>query len=399
MAPDDERLPAAAVLLGSGSHDLVAAAVGAHGGELLSLQRRQAVYKPRRSLVVRYSAEVRWGAQAPTNDTFVAVADRKGPPEGTLILEADDMQVGLFRYPFDPALPGLADATTPNRARDLLGVDAVPHLEAKTYRPCDRAVVRADVGRDTFYLKVKKPAEIAEQAERLRVLGRAAPVPPVVRADADLGVLVLGGLPGETLRDRMRDGRTMGVDPDTLLGALDGLTAAAPADGAPVRSAVESAHGHARLLATLLPSSRRRIERLCERLGRDDTEGTVAVHGDFHPAQVLVEDGRLSGLLDVDDLGLGRPVDDLATFLGHLANLALDDRTGAIRAELGRCLVAFEDRVDPEDLHRHTAAVLIGLATGPHRVQHQHWRYQTQTRLGLAERWLNGEVRTLRLVS
>ena len=115
----------------------------------------------------------------------------------------------------------------------------------------------------------------------------------------------------------------------------------------------------------------------------------VTTHGDLHEAQLLVEGSRVVGVLDVDGAGPGRRVDDLATLLGHLVALgdAVPRRRAAIDRWRGRLQPAFECAVDPVDLRRTTAAALVGLATGPFRVQAPAWRQQVRRRIALAEAW------------
>ncbi|WP_258935219.1 phosphotransferase [Nesterenkonia pannonica] len=58
-----------------------------------------------------------------------------------------------------------------------------------------------------------------------------------------------------------------------------------------------------------------------------DRGPVVPAHGDFYEANMLMQGGTVSCLLDVDALGPGHRVDDLACFLGHLAVLpAVDPR-------------------------------------------------------------------------
>jgi hypothetical protein len=400
MAPRDDHLPEARVLLGGGARALVDTAVEAHGGRLLHLSRSQAIHRPGRSLAVRYAVEVSWAGGPARSETIVAVVDRTGPVPDTLLLEADGMQVGLFRYPADPRLPGLPIATVPTRALAVVGGSTPPELEAKTYRPCDRAVLRAsspEVG--VRYLKVARPSKVPTLERRLRALGGRLPVPPVVRVLPDDGIVVTDGLPGVTLRDALRRGDHEIPGPEALLELVDELAAVNVDDAGEVSSPVARAEGFVEVLAALLPPSRRRLERLRDRLGPETGVPDRLVHGDLHPAQVMVDRGVVTGLLDVDDVGLGRPGDDLAVFLGHLASLAAADRSGRVRHHLARSFAAFAERVDPDELCRQTAAVLLGLATGPYRVQHAGWRRTTLDRIGLAERWARGDVRNLTVAS
>jgi hypothetical protein len=108
-------------------------------------------------------------------------------------------------------------------------------------------------------------------------------------------------------------------------------------------------------------------------------------------AQLLVDRGRICGLLDVDTAGLGDKrddkLDDLACLLGHLSVLAQIDRN---RAPMICCagaahLRAFEAVPPAAGLRHRVAAVVLSLATGPHRVQERAGPATTRRRVDLAE--------------
>jgi hypothetical protein len=104
-------------------------------------------------------------------------------------------------------------------------------------------------------------------------------------------------------------------------------------------------------------------------------------------AQLLVDRGRICGLLDVDTAGLGDKRDDLACLLGHLSVLAQIDRN---RAPMICCagaahLRAFEAVPPAAGLRHRVAAVVLSLATGPHRVQERAWPATTRRLVDLAE--------------
>ncbi len=65
------------------------------------------------------------------------------------------------------------------------------------------------------------------------------------------------------------------------------------------------------LLSHLLPEVSNRIGELVERIGRDAVERSIPIHGDFYEAQLLVSDGVVVGVLDVDTFGGGDPVTTL----------------------------------------------------------------------------------------
>ena len=179
-----------------------------------------------------------------------------------------------------------------------------------------------------------------------------------------------------------------------LLELLDRLppldTGIGRADGRVSRGPLARVAGHAGLLAAVMPEARDRLEALVEGIGEPGSTGpVVTTHGDLHEAQLLVEGSRVLGMLDVDGAGPGRRVHDLATMLGHLVALgdAVPRRRAAIDRWRARIQPDFERAVDPAELRRTTAAALVGMATGPFRVQAPAWRRQVRRRLASAEAW------------
>jgi hypothetical protein len=393
----DHLLPALEVLLGPGAGDVLQAAAGAAGGEIVALSRQQVLYRPGEQASVRYAAEVSWAGALPVEETLVAVTTVEGPPQGTLVVAAGELAVGVFRYPDDPGLPGLRLATSPAAVAEKLGIGSPePRLTVRTYRPGRRAVVR--VRDETLsgdpvdrYLKVVPPDEAGRLRDGLVDLRRHLPVPGVAASWPDLGVVVLEALPGRTIRDVLLAGNRADVarlpDGRAILELLDRFPRPAP-DAPRRRGPIARAAGHAGLLAAVLPAERERLSDLVRRLGdRPSGRAADAVHGDLHEAQLLVDGARISGVLDLDDSGRGHRVDDLATMLGHLLTLALamPTRRDRIRRYAATLQPAFVESVDPDVLRRSTAATIMGLATGPFRVQQRSWRRRSLARIALAE--------------
>jgi aminoglycoside phosphotransferase (APT) family kinase protein len=403
MAIRDELLPALTTLLGAGARDVVGAAVRAAGGELATLRRREVLYRPGRRASVRYAATVRWAGGPATAETLVAIADVDGPPEGTLVVRAGDLAVGILRYPADWSLPGLGVAVSAPAVAARLGVptEAVT-LDVRSYRPGRRAVVRVRVGERgpgaaafERYLKVVPPDELGPLVDRLAALDGHVPVPRVVATWPEDGVVVLAALDGRTVREVLLTGDHAAVDQlpdgDALVDLLDHLPAPAFGSiGSVSHGPAGRAVAHAGLLAAVMPGERERLEALIGRLGGPAGAGpVVTTHGDLHEAQILVEGSRVVGMLDVDGAGPGRRVHDLATMLGHLVALgdAVPRRRAAIDRWRFRLQPAFDRAVDPGELRRTTSAALVGLATGPFRVQAPAWRRQVRRRIGSAEAW------------
>ena len=151
----------------------------------------------------------------------------------------------------------------------------------------------------------------------------------------------------------------------------------------------ERASEHARLLEAVAPELAPRIRALVDRLDSVTAGPQSAVHGDFHSSQILVHGKTVVGLVDVDTAGVGERADDLAGLLGHLATLALGSRARRDIERYGVALINdFDRRTDPAGLRLRVAGVVLGLATGPFRVQLPRWPKDTERRVALAESWV-----------
>ncbi|MGH2845531.1 MAG: phosphotransferase family protein [Thermoleophilaceae bacterium] len=409
----DERLPVAPALLGAEGLELAAAVAGAGGGTVASIQSRQALYSPGRSLAVNYHARMSWPDREPTEQVVAALADGDGLPEDAPARRWGGGEVAVWRFPHDPVLKGLEQALDESLLADLLGhLDLEPRRVEGTplvYRPTRRALVRLSLrgngvvfhrdpaGRVELrarkryvFLKVVKPAH-AEQIGRLHAeLDPHLPIPRCHGIWNELGLLALEGLPGLTLRDfiRLRDGAPPPAE--HLLALLDALPAAASADRS-VRSMRRRVGTHERLLRTILPDHEERIRRLGGRLQELPSQRPAVVHGDFYDSQILVDDtGAICGLVDLDGVGRGDPADDLASMLGRVwtSGQTAGRARERFAAYAGEILESFSQRVDRRDLCLRVAAIVFGRATGPFRNQFQEWRAHALDRIELAERCL-----------
>lgn len=408
MDVDDRLLPAAPHLTGpAAAAVIIAPVIEAHGGALIDLRPGQVLYRPGRDLVVSYAARVRWPSGT-VDETILAGTTTGGAPEGTVAVEADGMQVGVWRYPFDPALPGLPHATMPGPVAALLGIDPTDlHLEVVAFRPSKRAVVRASWSDGQAYVKVLPPrraATVLARHEALVVAGVPAPV--VLGAEVELGIVGIAALPGVDLRERLLEGGPL-PDPGTVLDLVDAIAGAdAPAPDRNRPGLLDSARHHAELLRRVHPDVGDRLDAVLADLADVRRVWSPApIHGDLHEAQIRVgDDGRIVGVLDVDDLGPGDPADDPARAIGHLVALAIlhppsAPRVTAFAAGLHRASV---DRHGAEALHPRIAAALVGLATGPYRVQDPDWSTRVDGVLAAAEAWSaddDAHERTLRPAS
>lgn len=391
----DPDLPLVGTLLGAEVADLLGAALAPSGGRLLTAHPHDIAWWPGRSITVAYTAQVAWRDGVDSVETLVASAGDR-IPDGALVLSGDLGEVALWRAPQDPGLPGLAPALDPHTLTALLsdlGVRVDPagvSTRIRSYRPGRRAVIDVTAPGTRVFLKVVRPHRAEAIHERHRQLRAHLPVPESLGWSSHHGVVALEALPGDTMRDLFATGAPP-PGPSAVLALLDELPA--PLDGATSWGWRASELGG--VVAAASPELAGRVGELAARL--DSAEAAldptrhraVPVHGDLHDAQLLVQDGAVSGLLDVDTHAIGRRVDDLATMIGHLSTLATAVPHGdAVLAHAQRLLERFDREVDPVDLRRAVAAVVLGLATGPFRVLEPGWQQSTEARVELAEQWL-----------
>jgi aminoglycoside phosphotransferase len=397
--PDRASWPAELqLLLGPDAAGIVTAAAAGAGAELGRWSPRTVSHQPGSSTVVQYDAELRWPDREPTGETIVAATGAR-IPDGADVLDDGTTQVGVWRWPIDPGLPGLTTAMDPVAVAALLddlGIDGgAVRLQVRAYRPGRRAVIEATGRRGRLFLKVVRPKVVEALHATHRSLAAALPVPESVGWTAD-GVVVLTAMPGRTLRELLRSSRSDVPHPSQIGALLDRLPVALT-DGTPRADHFANVDRHARAITSVLPDAAMRLDDLRARLAEAATSDAVAahpvvaVHGDLYEAQLLVVGGRFSGLLDVDTAGAGLRADDWANLCAHLSVLThVTEHTKAIRRYGAEVLAHAEAHTDRDDLRARIAAAIVGLATGPFRVLERNWPASTVRRLDLAAEWLDG---------
>jgi aminoglycoside phosphotransferase (APT) family kinase protein len=167
------------------------------------------------------------------------------------------------------------------------------------------------------------PAPQLKERRWLPVLAPRLPLPvptPVRHGEPSAGLprywTVMTWVPGEPLD---HGAITRGADAaDALAGFLRALHAPAPADaptptdrGAHPREATDGFEGFLRAVAPDDAAAVRAV--WADAVAAGAWEGPpVWVHGDLHPANVVVADGTLAGVVDFGDLFAGDPAWDLA---------------------------------------------------------------------------------------
>ena len=243
-----------------------------------------------------------------------------------------------WRLPEDERLPALRGLLAPGAAAALRGwltdapVAGDEAAELLGYVPRRRAAVR--IG--GVVAKLGRLGDEADCHRRQAALyggydrGFALPRP----LGCHEAVRVESAIPGTGIDARF----AAGDRPDAWLPAVAAAMAAlhrAPApQGTPrLRPAglLDQIAGErlARITSTL-PDLAPRIEALARRLRAHvpaDDGAAATLHGDLHPANVLVGEPGLS-LIDFDDLRAGPPAHDLATFAGRLILIGLKEGRG-----------------------------------------------------------------------
>jgi hypothetical protein len=398
----DERVPVAAALLGPDAATVLAPAVAAADGAIRSLRPTQARYVPGRCITVRYAARVAWRAEAERIETLCAMFDRRGLPDGLAVAEGPaGEQVGIWRYPSDPFLPGLAQIASPagaQRVLALLGADAPDvTVEPVVYRPGSRAVPRLSAGAAVLYAKVLRPGAVGPLRATHDALAAAVLVPRCIGWSDELGIVLLEALPERTLARPLVNGG-LRPHPRDVLGLLE-LIAPVPLD-APAQEGSRAVDNAADLLRAITPQALHpTVAAIAEAAGRLPAEAERTIHGDFYEAQVLIDGPRVAGVLDVDGARPGVDHEDPATLIAHLVALAHVRPEAAPRIDAYRRAVEDEvrRRIPATILDAAVAAALLGLATTPFRRQQNEWQEETRAWLALAAGRLGDESSLTRL--
>ncbi|MDZ7727917.1 MAG: phosphotransferase [Dehalococcoidia bacterium] len=115
----------------------------------------------------------------------------------------------------------------------------------------------------------------------------------------------------------------------------------------------------------------------------------AVIHGDLYEGQVMVGADFSLALLDLDDLGMGDPALDAASFCAHLLALADTHPAAAPRILAYRALLRerFLARFDVGErgFAARESLVMLQLASGPFRVLEERWPERVRRRVELAQ--------------
>lgn len=389
----EELMPIYDALLASDPTQLLTPLVESSGGRLVTARREDVVYRPGKDAQLRFAADVERAGVVALEGWVLSAGGDSGT--GTYVLESEHGRVGAWRVRDDPVLVGLRVALDLTAVAGLLRSLGVPSDGLEIFllacRPQRRAVVLARTSTHELYLKCVPP-EKAAALHRRHVACSAAglPVPRALGYDAALGLIVLTPVAGVSARSLLLQDDPQLPSPRDVVTLMTSFGDVALDE--PARSPVRQARGQAVLLRTLLPDEAGRVDDLLGEVQDVDDGPLRVVHGDFYDGQILVREGAVSGVVDIDGAGVGHPADDAGNLLAHLLLLREIVPTGpAVRVWLPGVVDAVRDEHDPDQLRRRTAAVLLGLATWPHSQQLSDWQTQTSRILDLTQQVLRDE--------
>ncbi|MBO1901769.1 hypothetical protein J4H92_07370 [Leucobacter weissii] len=249
----------------------------------------------------------------------------------------------IWLHPADPHLPALPAVAFHGAAEALLariGVSGGSAPEFVAYRPGRRAVLRIDTADGTVWVKVVRPRRAERIAAAHAACDEAGLPTPAVLGWSPAGVLLLAdadGIPAasadwepDDLLDRVARLRESIAEVETsapnVLGR-SGPVGAARSSAVPTAEAVRGIAERLDWYADRFAGSER-AARIAARaraiLDGESGRAATVVHGDLHFGQLFLgPDGSITGLVDVDTLGVGDPGEDPAAFLGHAVASAL----------------------------------------------------------------------------
>jgi aminoglycoside phosphotransferase (APT) family kinase protein len=414
LVASDRALPGLPIVL---NDDRLAAALRAARPYVpIGRARRTYVrYKPGRSCVVAFELEIADSqlavyARAHTREGFARRARQlsgergDGTPLGPAV-ELEDAAVIVRPFTGDRLIPALGALWDEGRRRALLA-ELLPddtsllsaELEILRYWPERRFTCRLMVGgepRAALKVYAEGPYSTAARAVAAFRDCPAPRIPRVLASSERHRILVFEWLSGDRLVHAMAepDFDPAGLEP--VGGALAELHLHPTADlmTKDPRDRAAFLDKRATWIATVDEDLAGRATRLATSLGAMLAEGRSeqrAIHGDFSPAQVLLN-GASPAILDFDDAGIGDPARDLGSFAAQLERRAIDGDIPARRVEpfrqalLRGYLARGGTPVDPARVRLWTAVELFARAPGAFRRRGKAWRERVRALVARAE--------------
>ena len=319
--------------------------------------------------------EILYGKVYPSNVCAELTAGTGAPPAPEWLREIDMI---FWRFPQDPGLPQLGA---------LLDGDT----ELVRYRPEERATLR----RGELYAKTFRGDDGAELCARFFSLQHmsvglmAFEVARPLEYDASTRTFWQQGIEAPALAEVITSGNCAALMALAAQG-LAALHGAEPRFG-PARSNAQLAAASLRRAAKigrcmprLGPQAQGIAEEIAGHVPAAAGEASVQIHGDFHMDQLRVREGRLV-LFDLDELSIGDPLEDLASFVVKCplrdARLARQACAALVEA-YARCRPAL---FDAARLGWHLSVQWLHKASRAYVWQRPGWRAAAEEALAQAE--------------
>lgn len=338
---------------------------------------------------------------------------RLAPPAfGEPLVHLPDLNLLLWALPNDPGLPQLARLLDPTAAARWLpgGASAEVQVELLRYEPRQRATLRYRLaGCDgsaprTVYAKTfcdERAAAIDARFGHFWHIAQADPDAPLVAQplgfDAATRTVWQAPAVGVPLREALRNhGAALPLaEAEKLLGRVaHALACLHAAPLAPTANATPRSVAHwlaevqrrckkiGRADAALAARAERVVEIIEQHAARQAARPLSLIHGDWHPDQVWVHEGRVL-LFDFDEFTLGDPMEDLASFA---LKLEQDGAAPAlVAAFIADCASAAPQRFDRDSLAWHLAIQSLLQASRAFVYQQPGWARTLERRLAACE--------------
>ena len=356
------------------------------GARLGRLTPKHVGGRPPGRVTVRYDAVVRGPDGRDRKEILVAAY---GPlPDGVATTIVAGERVALWRVAEDPSLPGLAAVFDSSRLAALFEAEGLRGggftAKLRSYIPEQRAVFEVTstgAAGERVFIKVLPPDEARRLVAIHERLRGAVPVPEAQLLDT-AGAVVISTVEGRTLFEALQEAPEQAPPPADVV-ALSSAIAAVALDRT-VTGREQRIDPLQASFDIILPAESARVRSILA--APLEPQPPVGVHGDFHPKQLLVRDGAITGVLDVDGAGMGAQADDLATQLAWLAVAADEKGIDAFARYEDDLRTVAGSVVDPDEVGRRAAIAVLTRALVPYQRALPDWKPRALSRIALAER-------------
>ncbi|HZK04327.1 MAG TPA: aminoglycoside phosphotransferase family protein [Actinomycetaceae bacterium] len=386
------------LLTGDGAAELLVKALGTEGATILDWRVDALHHRPAAGVSAGYELSVRAADGSESSQYVCATTSkltRRDTP-GLVRLDHVDgyVRVYMWRHPHDPELPMLAPACDTESMSRLMAEPVTPVMIA--YRPTRRCVLRLD-GRagPLAFVKVVRPTVTEKLVSRHRMLAEGGVPAPVVLHSEPTGLVVLSVATGIPMANYLASGLP---DPVATFDATHAVLAALPEEmmALPAHPAwAERVEYYAHAAATALPERSAEAHELAQSvaamMASSDPGPRTTTHGDFYEANVFMTGPeQVSSILDVDSMGPGHRVDDVACLLGHVSVLPhlAPQVYPHVSATLELWWRRAQEDYDSRALAARAAAVTLSLVAGAKKPNGDDWRPDADGRLDEALAWI-----------